>query len=147
MLFGNLPIEDQELKIVECMKIHDIFVAGSNYLKYKENIFSLEDISKFPLILLEKKSNSRKYIDNIFLKDGFVLNPSIELGAHELLLQLAKINLGISCTVKEFSNKYLENGDVFELKLEKTIPERAIGYFYSKTLTLTPALKNFLMLC
>lgn len=146
LLFGNLPIKDEALKIVECMKIHDIFVAGNNYINQKEKIFSLEDISKLPLILLEKKSNSRKYVDNIFLENGLIVTPTIELGAHELLLQLAKINLGVSCVIKEFSTNYLENGDVFELKQEKPIPERAIGYFYLKNLTLSPALKEFLNL-
>ena len=32
----------------------------------------------------------------------------LELRAHELLLQLTKINLGISCVVKEFSENYLK---------------------------------------
>ena len=108
------------------MKVHDTFVAGNDYQKYKDKIFSYEDIAKLPLILLESKSNSRKYVDRIFLESGQVLTPSIELGAHELLLQLAKINLGISCVVREFSEEYFKNNFVFELKQKNPIPERAI---------------------
>ena len=126
------------------MTVHDIFVAGNNYKKYAEKVLSLKELTNLPLILLEKKSNSRKYIDNIFLKNGYVLKPSIELGAHELLLQLAKINLGISCVIKEFSKEYLDNGSLFEIKQKNPIPERGIGYFYSKTLPLTPAMKEFM---
>lgn len=142
--FGNLPIEDDAIHIIECMKIHDTFVAGNDYKKYKNKTFSREEISKLPLILLEKKSNSRKYITKIFLESGLALKPSIELGAHELLLQLAKINLGVSCVVKEFSEEYLNNKSVFELKQKDPIPERAIGYFYSKNLLLTPTMKEFM---
>ena len=126
------------------MKVHDTFVAGNDYTQYKEKIFSLEDISKLPLILLENKSNSRKYVNKFFLSYGIVLTPSIELGAHELLLQLAKINLGISCVVKEFSEEYLKNNFVFELKQKNPLPERAIGYCYSKNLHFTPAMKKFI---
>jgi len=126
------------------MKVHDTFVAGNNYNKYRDKLFSLEDISKFPLILLENKSNSRKYVNKFFLKHGIVLTPSIELGAHELLLQLAKINLGVSCVVKEFSEEYLNNNFVFELKQKTPLPERAIGYCYSKNLHFTPAMKKFI---
>lgn len=142
--FGNLPIKDDSLEIVECMTVHDTFVAGNDYLEYKEKVFTRQDISKLPLILLESKSNSRKYVDKTFLKSGQVLTASVELGAHELLLQLAKINLGISCVVREFSEEYLKNGSVFELKQKNPIPERAIGYCYSKNLHLTPSMKEFI---
>ena len=93
--FGNLPLKDDSLEIVECMKVHDTFVAGNDFLENKEKVFTRQDISKLPLILLESKSNSRKYVDKTFLKSGQVLTASVELGAHELLLQLAKINLGV----------------------------------------------------
>ncbi len=142
--FGNLPIEDEAIEVIKCMTVHDTFVAGNDYKKYKNKAFSHEDISKLPLILLEKKSNSRKYVDKFFLESGLVLRPSIELGAHELLLQLAKINLGISCVVREFSEEYLKNDFVFELKQKNPIPERAIGYCYSKNLHLTPTMKEFM---
>ena len=121
--FGNLPIEDESLEVIECMKVHDTFVAGNDYKDYKEKTFSHDDIAKLPLILLESKSNSRKYVDKVFLESGQALTPSIELGAHELLLQLAKINLGVSCVVREFSQEYLKNNFVFELKQKNPIPQ------------------------
>lgn len=144
LAFGNLPIEDDTLEIKECMKVHDIFVAGNDYKDLKDKIFSKKEIAKLPLILLEKTSNSRKYVDNIFLNAGELLAPSIELGAHELLLQLAKINLGVSCVVKEFSEDYLKNDFVFEIKQEDPIPERAMGCMYSKNLFITPTMKEFM---
>lgn len=141
--FGNLPIESDNIEIVKCMTVHDTFVVGTDF-QNKEKIFSREDISNLPLILLENKSNSRKYVDRVFLESGYALTPSIELGAHELLLQLAKINFGVSCVVKEFSKEYLKNNFVFELKQKNPIPERSIGYCYSKTLPLTPTMKEFM---
>ena len=62
----------------------------------------------------------------------------------DILLQLAKINLGVSCVVREFSKDYLKNNFVFELKQKNPIPERAIGYCYSKSLHLTPTMKEFM---
>ena len=142
--FANLPLEDEDIEIRECMTVHDTFVAGNGYDNLKNKTLSRDDISKLPLILLEKKSNSRKYVEKNFLESGQILNASIELGAHELLLQLAKINLGISCVIKEFSEEYLNNEYVFELKQKQPIPERAIGYCYSKNLHLTPSMKEFM---
>jgi len=97
-----------------------------------------------PLILLENKSNSRRYVDKAFVESGNILKASIELGAHELLLQLAKINLGVACVIKEFSNEYLEKGELFELKQKNPIQERAIGFCYSKNLPITPTMEKFI---
>lgn len=144
LAFGNLPIKDEKLEIIECMAVHDTFVAGSNYRKDRDKIFSREDIARLPLILLESKSNSRKYVDYVFLESGQILSAAIELGTHELLLQLAKINLGVSCVIKEFSEEYLNDDSVFELKQENPVPPRAIGYCYPKNLPLTPALQKFI---
>lgn len=142
--FGNLPIQDDDLEVIECMSVQDTFVAGNDFSNLKDKIFSREEISNLPLILLENKANSRKYVDKVFLESGQVLTPSIELGAHDLLLQLAKINLGISCVVKEFSQNYIKNKFVFELKQKNPIPKRAIGYCYSKNLPITPTMKEFM---
>ena len=142
--FGNLPIEDDTLEIIECMTVQDTFVAGNDFKYLKSKIFSREEIANLPLILLENKSNSRNYINKVFLESGQVLSPSIELGAHDLLLQLAKINLGVSCVVKEFSKEYLKNNSVFELKQKNPVPKRSIGYCYSKNLPLTPTMKEFM---
>ena len=142
--FGNLPIQDDDLEVIECMSVQDTFVAGNDFLSLKDKLFSREEISNLPLILLENKANSRKYVDKVFLESGQVLTPSIELGAHDLLLQLAKINLGISCVVKEFSQNYIKNKFVFELKQKNPIPKRAIGYCYSKNLPITPTMKEFM---
>lgn len=144
LAFGNLPIEDDTLEIKKCMTVHDTFIAGNDFKDYKNQIFSRSEIANLPLILLENKSNTRQYINKVFLDSGLSITPIFELGAHELLLQLAKINLGVSCVIKEFSEEYIKNGDVFELKQKEPIPERNIGFFYSKNLSLTPAMKVFM---
>jgi len=142
--FGNLPIEDNTIEIQKCMTVHDTFIAGNDYKEYQNKVFSRKELVKLPLMLLEGKSNSRQYVNKIFLESGQTITPCFELGAHELLLQLAKINLGVSCVIKEFSEHYLNTNDVFELKQQDPIPERAIGFFYSKNLALTPAMKEFM---
>ncbi|MEG0230301.1 MAG: LysR family transcriptional regulator substrate-binding protein, partial [Oscillospiraceae bacterium] len=79
-----------------------------------------------PLVMLEKAANSRQFVDSFFLKNGINLDPEIELGAHHLLIEFAKINLGISCVIKEFSNLD-KNKSIFEIKLKNPLPKRYIG--------------------
>ena len=144
--FGNLPINDEQLEVRKCLDVHDVFVCGSEFVANMKESYSSKELSDLPLILLEKKSNSRNYVDRIFSKSGLTLKPVFELGAHELLLQFAQINLGISCVIREFSQKYLDDRLVFELPAEEPLPERAIGCYYPKNIMLSPAAKKFLEL-
>lgn len=141
--FLNMPITDETLTIRECLKIHDIFVSASN----EDKIYSNKEIAKMPLILIEKNTSSRQYIDRYFASSSILLQPRIELGAHELLLKLAQVNLGVSCVIKEFSTEYLSQGLVHELKLEEPLPERSIAYAYIKRRTLSASATKFIELC
>ncbi|CCQ96232.1 Transcriptional regulatory protein [[Clostridium] ultunense Esp] len=139
----NLPVKDSTLEIMELMDIHDIFVCGE---KYKDRIsipLSFNEIADLPLILLEPKSNSRLYVEKYILSKGVKIEPEIELGSHDLLLEFARINLGISCVVKEFSKEYLKNKLIYEVKLCEEIPKRAIGVCFLKTVSLSSAATKF----
>lgn len=139
----NLPIVDEQLHVIPCKEIQDIFVCGRKYENMTEKPISLAELMELPLILLERKSNSRLYVENFLNKKGFQVSPVLELGAHDLVLEFAKINLGISCVIKEFSKEYLERGDLFEILLEENIPKRTIGICYLKNVPLSRAANIF----
>ena len=139
----NLPIDSSQLKIKELMDIHDIFVCGEEYKDKSSIPLNFNELAELPLILLEPKSNSRQYVEKYILSKGVKIEPEIELGSHDLLLEFAKINLGISCVVKEFSKEYLDDGSLYEIKLAEEIPKRAIGVCFLKTVSLSPAANRF----
>lgn len=139
----NLPIYDDHLQVIPCKEIQDTFVCGEKFKRLTNEPISLDYLLKMPLIFLEKKSNSRIYVEKFFKKRGFHISPVFELGSYDLVLEFAKINLGISCVIKEFSSHYLERGDLYEIRLEEEIPKRSIGICYLKNVPLSPAAKKF----
>lgn len=141
--YVNLPITDNEIIVEDFISVHDIFV-GSN--EYANKVYSLSELAKLPLILLEKKSNSRCYVESYFNQNGLQISPEIELGSHDLLLEFARIKLGISCVIKEFSQHYLKSGELCELKCNPPIPERKIGIASLKGVSLSPAARKFIEL-
>lgn len=145
LAFINLPLqEDDELCIEPCRKIHDIFVCGKDF--DAKDSYSRKEIAALPLILLEKNSSTRHFLDKTFLDDGISLNPQIEIAAHDLLLRFASIHLGVSCVVEEFSKESLERGQVKKLTLDTPLPPRSIGCAYIKDSPLSLAAKEFLEL-
>lgn len=139
----NLPIEDSNLNVKKLIDIQDIFVCGEGYRYIIDKKLSFSELAEMPLILLEPKSNSRQYVENYILSKGVKIEPEIELGSHDLLLEFARINLGISCVIKEFSMEYFDKRMLYEVKLEEEIPERAIGVCFLKSVSLSSAAMRF----
>jgi DNA-binding transcriptional LysR family regulator len=147
----NLPLDEAtekqcKLKTRATFPLHDVFVAGNKYEYLKGETLSADAISKLPLIMLEEKSNSRMYVDKHFYSLKTKLSPEIELGSHDLLLEFAEANLGISCVIKEFAEDFFEKGKVFEVKTTFSIPERCIGVCTLEEVTTSGATDKFLEL-
>jgi DNA-binding transcriptional LysR family regulator len=140
----NLPVNEPDFVVKDCLEVHDIFVCGtSDFFDKVKTPLNPEELVTYPLILLETKSNSRQYVDEWFQGQGITLIPEIELGSHELLLEFAKINLGLACVIREFSQNYLDNGILLEVPLREPIPARSVGYCYLKRVPLSPASAAF----
>ncbi len=144
LAFVNMPLDDPELCISPCFKIQDLFVCGADF--DTKSAYSWEDICQLPLILLEKNSSSRNYVEALFNKENLTLNPQIELAVHDLLIRFASIHLGVACVVEEFSKDSLEKKLIKPLNLNPPLPPRSIGYAYRKNTPLSLAAKAFLEL-
>lgn len=140
--FVNLPWDDDELEIVPCLEIHDVFVSGKDFETQKS--YTWQEISSLPLVLLEKNSSTRRFIDRCFFEKNIVLSPQMEIAAHDLLLRIAEIHLGVSCVIEEFSKESIEKGEVKKLNLTPPLPPRAVGAAYAKNQPLSKAARAFL---
>ena len=144
LAFINLPVQDSDLYIEPLFTVHDIFVCSKDHKQKRR--YSWKEMAAEPLILLEENSISRKHLNKVFLEKGVLLNPHLEMAAHDLLIRFASINLGVSCVVEEFSNDRLKNGDIKKMNLVPPLPERSIGCAYLSEESLSPAAKAFLEL-
>lgn len=142
LAFVNMPILDDELVIEPCMEVNDIFVCGPNY--ELKSSYSWKEISKLPLILLEKNASSRRFLDEKFKEKNIFLNPQIEVAVHDLLIRFASIHLGISCLIEEFSKEELKQGIIKKINMDPPLPKRNIGYAYLKNAPLSHAAKAFI---
>ena len=143
LCFVNLPIENSnEFDIIECIEIHDCLVGGSKYRELAETGIKLSEINKYPLLLLEDLSNTRRYIDKFALENSIELHPIIELGSSDILLDFVKINLGLTFTIKEFT-KAIDNENIFEIPLTPPVPPRSVGLVKLKGVALSNSAKGF----
>ncbi|WP_409228148.1 LysR family transcriptional regulator [Gudongella sp. SC589] len=139
----NLPIGDNSIEIVPTSQIQDILVAGKEFSFLKDKTLDFEDLQNVPFIMLDNRSKSREYVEGYLNSQGISISPEIELGSHDLLLELARIGLGIAFVVKEYSGIYIENEDVFEIRTNIEIPGRSIGICHLKDVSMSPAAEKF----
>ncbi|MEE0211951.1 MAG: LysR family transcriptional regulator [Negativibacillus sp.] len=144
--FVNLPIEDDRITVHWESPVQDIFVAGQRFAELKDKPLTARQLARLPLIMLEHKANSRVYVQRFFLRQGVELQPEIELASYELMGELARINLGVSCMVRQFCRQELQSGKLFELRLTEPVPARSIGMVSLKGVSLPPSVARFVEL-
>lgn len=144
--FASSPADAAGLNTWPCFNTHAIFVAGSGYSCDFSHIYSLEEITRFPLILLERKASSRLFLENYFLQNGLKLNPEIELSSRGLLVSLSKIGLGVAGVTREFVQKYLDAGEIRELQTDFQIPARTVDMCTLRDVAPTAAAERFMSL-
>jgi len=142
----NLPVEDDQLRITKVMEINDCFIVGEKYKFLTQGKQSLSALTNYPLMLIEKGSNSRRYVDDHFRKNGLDPEPDFELGNFELLAEFAAINLGIACVIREFFQAELKRGEVYEIPVRESIPGRSIAVVSLKVMPLSAAARTMIKL-
>ena len=142
--FVNLPVEDDAaLEVQPVMKFHDCFVTGEKYAYLADSMIHLDALRNYPILMLEKRSNSRKQMDRFLRSHGLEIIPSIELESLALVSEFAKIGLGIAATIKEDVQRALDSRELYELRFHEALPIRHLGLAQMKNLSLSFAAEAF----
>lgn len=129
----NLTNEETEndFNIIKCKTITDCFVSNK---PIKEKI-SIKELNNYPLILQDKNSNTRKFLDNFANKYEITLKPKIEIGSYYLVSEFSRIGLGIGYVTKNYIKNNLDNKELFIVPIKEKIPSREIGILLNKNTT------------
>ena len=124
---------EKDIEVIRCREVHDCFVVNESYKEVLNKKVSLKELNNYPLILQSKGSNTRGFIDSFAKENSVVLKPNVELASYSLVVEFAKIGLGIGYATKEYIKNELESKKLFEIDLVEKIPSRFIGIAISKT--------------
>lgn len=146
--FINLPYEkvkaQGDYEVFPCLTIHDCLIGGTKFLNLQRGM-ALTKLEQYPLLMLEKTSNTRRYLDEYASQQGISLHPNIELGSSDLLLQFVRINLGLAFVIREFYQEVIETTEeIFEIPLTPPVPPRQIGLVRKKAVPLSKAAETFI---
>lgn len=118
-------------KIVPVKEFRDIFVANRRaFPKLISGIQSVSELQKYPMMMLDKASTTSEFLHKLFLERHLELIPSIELASNDLLIDLARIGLGIAC-VPEYCIDEEGETELFVVRMKDSLPERGIAACYN----------------
>lgn len=140
----HLPVEDKKLNIIQSLQIEDCFIVGEKYKALTEIPHSLEQLSSYPLMLLERGASTRSNLDRFANQLGVELKPEIQLGSIDLLIEFARTGFGIAHVVKNFITEELAESQLYEIKLQELFPPRNIGIITLKDVPISAASKRFI---
>lgn len=123
-------------------EFHDVFVANETYFPLRDKVLSLSELQEQPIILLDRKSTTSEFLHEQFQNSHLDLVPEIELVSNDLILDLARIGLGIAF-VPDFCIPDNEN-ELFILNLKEIFPSRNLVVVYNEALPVSPAAKQFM---
>lgn len=131
-------------------EIQDTFVTTKRYLenmKLREGTDTKDKpslLNNATFMMLNKDNVSRKYVDNFLQSHNIYMDNIIEINTMDLLIELAKIDLGIACVIKEFVKEELADGTLTELTFRRNIPKRRVGLVYRADTQITDAMETFM---
>ncbi len=140
----TLPVTEKDLKATEFRKVEDVFVASSKFSHLRNRKVPLHELCSQPLLMLKKESSTRRNLDRFFQQHGLEIKAEIELESIELLIELAKIGLGISHVLRESVKKEIETGSLFVVETEYQLPVRSLGIITERNQFISPASKKFI---
>ena len=130
----------QNVRVIN--EFHDVFVANQEYFPLKGETVSLQKLQTYPILMLDRKSTTSEFLHHMFQREQLDLVPEIELSSNDLLIDLARIGLGIAF-VPDFSIPENDK-DLFIVKLTEKMPARQMIVAYNESLPVSQASKQFM---
>lgn len=121
----------------------DVFVANPNYYKFNHEI-SFSELNKHAIMMLDRNSTTSEFLHNLFLQHQLELVPEIELSSNDLLIDLAKIGLGIAFVPDYCIDQNMN--DLYILNTKEKMPARQIVVSINTTLPVSASTEEFLKL-
>ena len=121
---------------------HDVFIANQSFAELQGKKLSLKELQRYPIIMLDRKSTTSEFLHSLFQQHQLDLVPEIELSSNDLLIDLARIGLGIA-----FIPDYCvpKNSDqLFVVQTEEQLPKRQLVAAWNGHVPVSRATQAFL---
>ena len=123
-------------------EFHDVFIANPAAFPLMDQKLTFAQLLKQPIMMLDRRSTTSEFLHHIFQKNQLDLVPEIELSSNDLLIDLARIGLGIAFVPDYCLPKRCR--DLFVLELAQSLPARQLMVVSSPYAPVSQAARQFM---
>lgn len=144
----------EHLDFIPLTEIQDTFVTTKEYMdilcKKADLTYPVKgkDANKLlanaTLLLLNQNNITRQYIDKYMILQDITAEQQLEVTSMDLLIEFAKIGLGVACVIDGFIKEDLESGALIPFPMKSPIPARKIGLAMKNKMSPTVSMQKFM---
>ena len=119
IIISKFPEErEQDLNYNKLGTTKYIFVASNKYKELYTKRQNIQEVIKYPLLLQKNPSNSRRSIEKYFKENNIKVDPVMNVGSSNLLIDFIKISYGVGYITKLYAEEELKSKVLYEIKTE-----------------------------
>lgn len=130
------------LKKVDMYSFQEILVGGKTFMALGSQELSLAEVQNYPFICLGRETQTWKFYQQIFERHGLELMPDTEVATTDQILPLVKNELGMAFLPEAMAREAIEKGEIIELSLRESVPQRSVCMVYDHQHPLSAAAKE-----
>lgn len=130
------------LKKVDLYSFQEILVGGKTFMALGSQELSLAEVQNYPFICLGRETQTWKFYQQIFERHGLELMPDTEVATTDQILPLVKNELGMAFLPEAMAREAIEKGEIIELSLRESVPQRSVCMVYDRQHPLSAAAKE-----
>lgn len=142
-IITNLPNDyiTTEMDVTPVMAFTDVFITSESFPDLLNRQVDMADLLNYPILMLEPNTTTFEYISKKFSQLGHHLQADVALGSIDLLIDMAKIGIGISY-VPDYCIK--ADPKIHPIHLIESLPKRHLGIVTKKGHPLSKGSQTFM---
>lgn len=123
---------------------HDVFVANPANYDLAGKTISFQELKQYPLMMLSRHSTTSEFLHSMFIQHQLELVPDVELNSNDLLIDLARIGLGIAFVPDYCLDE--NDKDLFVIQTKEKLPVRQMVASVNTAFPISASTEEFLKL-
>jgi DNA-binding transcriptional LysR family regulator len=142
----TLPIVGRDLEVIPVLKEEMVVVTGRGHVLTRRRLVDAEELGRYPMILYEAGSNTRKAVDGLFVEAGVAADVAMETENVEIIKAMVASGIGVTVIPYSAVAREVRAGRFACARIRGRQLFRETGWVYLKTDPLPRAAAELLRL-
>lgn len=133
LAFVTTPIKSNfDIETFNVCELENVLVAPVSYRNKIKGAVSIQELSKYPFVLLNNEMQFREHLNEYFRKNNVKINVEYELDSSSILLPFVENDCGLTFIPKEMADIAVSEGRCINVDLLEKVPVRYVTFLFNR---------------